>query len=166
MYWLHRHLLLHRYNKGRISIASSNVAKLFHAQYILGVLFNDLLFYHQNRIPFDWNNPIGYLIVIVIEYVILVYEYIIVACTLALGSGAFWYAISATKEIQCILDSIEDRIEAKKSQPNDEFKALFSEYIYAHGIVKQLSIKFRNNVQKLVVNLKSPFTEWSRISPT
>lgn len=71
------------------------------------------------------------------------------ACTLALGIGAFWIAISVTKEIQRILHSINNKSHETEIQTN-EMMDLFSEYIDAHGIVKQLSIFLI--VKKLISN--------------
>lgn len=93
----------------------------------------------HKRLPFDWTNPIGYLIAVTIEYIILGYEYLINACNIGLGIGAYWIAISTTKEIQRILRSIKYKIHAKNNQSNDELKNLFSEFIEVHAVTKQLS---------------------------
>lgn len=101
------------------------------------------------RFPFAWNNPFGYLIAVTVEYTTCACEYFLGACTLALAIGTFWIAISMTKEIQQILLIINDEAKEKKIQ-SEQLNVLFSEFIDAHGIVKQLSIKF--NVIKNVGN--------------
>lgn len=99
-----------------------------------------LFFSRSNtRFPFDSNNPTGYLIAVLIEYVIVTYEYIMITCTLSLAIGAFWFIISVTKEIQHILHSINDKAQANEDQSN-EMQRLFAEYIDAHAALKQLSL--------------------------
>lgn len=93
----------------------------------------------NTRFPFDSNNPTGYLIAVLIEYVIVTYEYIMITCTLGLAIGAFWFIISVTKEIQHILHSINDKAQANEDQSN-EMQILFAEYIDAHAALKQLSL--------------------------
>lgn len=92
----------------------------------------------RKRIPFDWANPVGYLTAVIIEYIIGGYQYLLNSCTLGLGIGAFWFAVTATKEIRCILRSINVKAKAKNCQ-SSELMVLFAEFIDVHGIVKQLS---------------------------
>lgn len=73
-----------------------------------------------------------------LEYAINAYEFRVDASVLALGIGAFWFAISATKEIRHILHSIGDIAKVRKNR-STELKSLFIEFIDAHWIVKQLS---------------------------
>lgn len=89
-----------------------------------------------NRFPFDTTNPIGYLVAFSIEYIILGYEFFIAACTLGLAIGAFWFAISATKEFQRFSPILNEKAQTNQS---NELKMIFTELIYGHGIVKQLS---------------------------
>lgn len=94
------------------------------------------------RLPFGWDNPLGYLIAIVLQYMFLFYEYVIIACSFGLLFGVFRIEMSGTKEIKRILHSIDhwqSNAQASKNQQND-LKVLFSEYIDAHAAVKQLSI--------------------------
>lgn len=86
------------------------------------------LFFSLKRFPFETNNPLGYLIVVILEYIICGYEFFIVACTLALGIGAFWLAISVTKEIQRILCLIDEKIHANENQSTD-LNILFSGFV-------------------------------------
>lgn len=92
----------------------------------------------KKRLPFDWKHPIGYLVAMIITYIIVCYAYIVIACTVTLGIGAFCYVISATKEIQRILNSINHNAHPNENHVN-ELKILFSEYIHAHRVAKQLS---------------------------
>lgn len=87
--------------------------------------------------PFDWRNPIGYLVAVIIQFIIVAYEFFVIACTLSLAIGAFWFAISATKEIKRIVNSIDENTEHKGGE-EIMFKE-FSTFIHMHSIVKQLS---------------------------
>lgn len=97
------------------------------------------MFTDIQRFPFDSNNPIGYLVAVLVEYIIYGYEYLILSCTLGLAIGGFWLSIQTTKEIQRLLRLINDKAQTNKIQSN-EFKALFAEYVHGSGTVKQLSI--------------------------
>lgn len=76
------------------------------------------------------------------EYVILGYDFFVVACTIALGIGAFWFAISATKDIQRILHAFMHKAKTNQIQAN-ELKILLAEFIDSHVAIKQLSIQFK-----------------------
>lgn len=58
---------------------------------------------------------------------------------MALGVGKFWFTISMTKEFQSMLHSINAKAQTTQIQLN-ELKTLFTEFIEAHGIMKQLSV--------------------------
>lgn len=102
------------------------------------------------RFPFNSDHPIGYLGAIILEYILCGYEYFVVACTLALGIGSYWLEVSATKIIQRILHTINNKARANKNQLN-ELKILFKEYIDTHAIVKQLSTYYNLlKVEKII----------------
>lgn len=107
-----------------------------------------LIHFALKRFPIDTKTPVGYSVAVFAEYIIVGYEYLVIACTLALGSGAFWYAVSATKEFKRILYSVSDQAREKENRTN-EMKMLIAEFIYSHGIVKQLSMPmvFKLNAQ-------------------
>lgn len=91
------------------------------------------------RFPFDTNKPMGYLIAVIFEYIVFGYEYFLDACTLALGIGAYWFVIALIKEIQHILQSINEKAQANLNQ-SEVLMVLFTEFIDIHEIVKQLSV--------------------------
>lgn len=98
-----------------------------------------LVIFAFQRFPFDSKDPVGYLIAVILEYIMYGYDCFIIACTLALGVGAFWFAACACKEIQHILNLINAKAHAKKHR-NDELKVFFEEFINTHLTVKQLSM--------------------------
>lgn len=90
------------------------------------------------RFAFDWNNPIGYLIAITIEYIILGYQGFTVACSLSLNIGEYLFAIAATEEFQRFAPIINDKAQSNDDRSSD-LKAFLVEFINSHGIMKQLS---------------------------
>lgn len=81
----------------------------------------------------------GYLVAVILEYTVLGYEYFTIASTLGYLIGSYSFAISATKEIQCILKSINYKAHGKKKKSN-KLRAVFLEYVLAHATIKQLSM--------------------------
>lgn len=90
------------------------------------------------RFPFDSNNLIGYLIAVLMEYIIYWYIFFIGACTLSLGIGAYLVAISVTQEIKRNLHDINVKTKANEYQ-SAKLKILLSQLIYTHAIVLKLS---------------------------
>lgn len=64
-----------------------------------------------------------------------------IACTVAVAIGLYWFAISMVNDIQCILHAIHDKTQSNDNQ-SIELTALISEVISLHAITKQLSINF------------------------
>lgn len=89
------------------------------------------------RFPFDYDDPIGYFIAVVIEYIIIGYELLVVACLSSTGIGAFCIAFTATKEIRRALNLFND--EAQTNDSESVKSDLLAECIDAHGTLKQLS---------------------------
>lgn len=92
----------------------------------------------SKRLPFDSNNPIGYLFAVTPEFIIVGYEFITIACTLGLGISMFWLTISTIKEIQRILHTMNQRAQANKIH-SYKLWVLFSELINAQVAIKKLS---------------------------
>lgn len=126
-------LLLHRCGARFVSIATSDLVKMVCSKFPSG-WWNISVFFAYKRFPFDWQNPIGYLIAMFFEYIILGYQIFIDGCILALAMSACWFIISATKEIQRILHSI------KHTTHTNELIVLFAEFVDTHGVSKQLRI--------------------------
>lgn len=91
------------------------------------------------RFPFDWSNPFGYLIAIILEYIITAYIYVIIACTLSLAIDGYWFAYAATNEFQRFLPLINEKAQANANESN-ELTLLLSESLDAQGLVKKSSL--------------------------
>lgn len=105
------------------------------------IAFSIFSFAFEKRFPFSTNNLIGNSIAALLQFIIIEYQYIILACTLSLGMGAFCCAISVTNEIRRILHIFHAKTQANEIQSN-ELELLLSEFINAHTVVKQLSESF------------------------
>lgn len=97
-----------------------------------------ILFALQNRFPFDSNNPSGYLIATILEYIVIGYEFFVIACTLAFAVGIIWFVISTIEEFKSCLHRINRTAQVNDIEPN-KLKILFTQFIYAHGTINQLS---------------------------
>lgn len=75
----------------------------------------------------------------IIAYIVIGYDFLVNASTLGLGMGAFWFAVSVTKEIRRRLHLVSCKTQVNEIQGN-ELKILLAESIYTHNVVKQLSI--------------------------
>lgn len=121
------------------------------------------------RLPFDWRNPFGYFIAMVIEYAIASYAMTLGALTVATGVGAYLYMIASSKCIKVSLFSIGRR--ATTIYDDDQTHRTldhFVEFIQFHSFVKQLStnpfLLFLNALKRTHDNIEHlfepTFVEW------
>lgn len=91
----------------------------------------------NERLPFDWHTPWGYLIAIGLESIITFCLNLYIACVVALTLGCFLFAISTTKDINSNLRSLNKQ--AKIGQSEADIYEEFTEIISLHSEQKQLS---------------------------
>lgn len=101
------------------------------------------MFIYLFRFPFDWKNPRGYLIALILTYLLhrnLVY---FLVCMLNNGIGGFMLTISLTKEIKTDLSSFSTLV---KSDPNPMmyFKPLY-DLIDFHSTLKRCARAKKNS---------------------
>lgn len=92
----------------------------------------------RNRFPFDWNNPFGYLIAVILQVAPLLISLHHVACLLSLALGAFLFTVTTEGFMKTDLKSIIKMANANKSE-SDIFEQLTS-VVRTHGRLKQLSV--------------------------
>lgn len=114
----------------------------------------------MKRFPFDWKSRRGYLVSIILEFMIWTYEHIVLSCTLSLAVGGYWLTISTTEEFQRIVSKLND--EAQKSvYESNALKILFAEFIDLHATIKQLSVcqrvRYRGVIQHNFNSIDSLF---------
>lgn len=89
------------------------------------------------RIPFDWKNPIGFLMTAIILYAICQYTLAYAAFMACYGIRLNFYIVSLTEDIESHLNEMNNGIRngADRSEISDQI----SEYIQLHSDAKQLS---------------------------
>lgn len=69
------------------------------------------------RLPFDYRNPVGYLIAIIIHFLMIWYELMIGACVVSFAFGCYFFVIAMSKSIKASLFAIDrsigDKIDEK-----------------------------------------------------
>lgn len=111
-------------------------------------LWNDryLFRFHlvQQRFPFNWQDPIGFLVAAVIEYIEVIYSFALVACMLSLGIGSFIISVSQTSDAKNNLKAINEG--AKTNESRLRIWKQLGDYIQFHSSVKKFSRTFSKNV--------------------
>lgn len=92
------------------------------------------------RFPFDWKNPIGYLIAIAIEYVMAWYLLVIGAVLIPLAIGSYLYLMALSKCVKGALFAVSQCTNGTKT--NQEILERIIEYAELYSRVKQLSLTF------------------------
>lgn len=89
------------------------------------------------RFPFDWRNPIGYLIALSSQFIADTYFFIFVACVIAFGLGIFLFLLAAAKDIKTDLRLLNKCAKITKNQLRS-LKRL-SDFIEFHLRLNELS---------------------------
>lgn len=89
-----------------------------------------------HRFPFNWKNPCGYVVAFTFQYIVVMYCYYLIACSVSFGTGSFLLVTSMVIDIQNNLNSINKRV--KKSKKAVETIKQFNCTIHFHSTVKQL----------------------------
>lgn len=85
---------------------------------ILNFLWHKLIFFiHSQRFPFDWHNPFGYLIAVILEAVAHSYTICYLGSLLSLAAGVFMFAISGCKYGVDVLKKIQKQLQRKRKPP-------------------------------------------------
>lgn len=93
-----------------------------------------------SRVPFDWKNPIGYLIAIIWEYITVVYAFMVVGILTTFGFGTFLLALTALDDVKVGLKKINDLAKFEKNRA--QTSNLLGDSIQFHGRLMQLSNLF------------------------
>lgn len=93
-----------------------------------------------SRFPFDWKNPIGYLIAVTLQYIMIMYMFFVISSMLSLGIGAFMFSVKAVDDVKMCMKSVNECAIVKGKQ-SKAFKRIAG-YIQLHAYLKQLSESF------------------------
>lgn len=81
------------------------------------------------RFPFDWENPIGYGIAVMIEFIITTYICFIMGILISFGIEAILLGITLTKHIRNLLHEFNKGVKSEQ----------LINYVEFHSALKQLS---------------------------
>lgn len=98
----------------------------------------------QNRLPFDWKNPIGYLVAVLLQLRMVSIPLCFVRTLLLLAAGLVLFTLSITEDQECDLNSINESIQAE--QPRGLILDQITEFIKSTNI-KRLVSYFANVYQ-------------------
>lgn len=70
----------------------------------------------MTRLPFDWKNPIGYLIAVTIQVAMLLIVYGDIACIWAFVVSAFLFALTAASDLNLELTEINKNTKTKRTR--------------------------------------------------
>lgn len=75
----------------------------------------------QQRFPFDWKNPTGFLVAIFIQYILVVSVMISLKCLVIFEIGLCFMLFPMTKDIKCNLNAINARPKKNRSKIDEKF---------------------------------------------
>lgn len=91
----------------------------------------------QKRFPFNWKNPCGYMMAVVVQSLWVSVVFTIIGCILLLSFGCFVFSLTAAKTLKSDLHSI-DKMARKKNSRCGMYKKL-CKFLEIHANLKQLS---------------------------
>lgn len=91
----------------------------------------------NNSYPFDWENPFGYLIAVILQCLMTFNLLLYATSLLSIALGIYLFVASANEFMENDLRSINKWAKQKKSA--SDILELFSRFIYSHVEIKQLS---------------------------
>lgn len=112
--------------------------------------------HHEQRLPFNWKCPSGYLIAIVLQWISLTYVFFTIMILLSCGIAGYCFAIAVTEDIKCTLNIIEENVKTKVGRRR--INRQFAEFIESHAAIKQLSCVRMNENGKIAKLKKVLFT--------
>ena len=87
--------------------------------------------------PFDWRNPVGFVIAMSMLYIMFSCIMKIAACVIALAVGSYLYAIADSKCLQRILSAVDQSSQLKAERKH--IRKQLVDLMQYHSNVKQLS---------------------------
>lgn len=90
-----------------------------------------------SRFPFDWKNPLGYLIAITIEYIMFIFVFLYGGGEVCFGIGSFLFSVAASTDIKADLKEIGMHGVLPENRKWTLYK--LSNFIQVHAQLKQLS---------------------------
>lgn len=114
--------------------------KIISHETVFGIYFHEW----NQRIPFDWHNPIGYYFAIIWQSVLTFPVIIFFANMIPLGIGAFLFALSFAEDWKVDLQILDEMVKTK--QPKADIFKQVTEFVRSNSIMKQLSWLAQTNI--------------------
>lgn len=122
---------------GYVNLTSS-LLTIFEMTFLLhSVVTYFVLIYPNKSFPFDWENPIGYSIAVILQFVIVFYFLHYVACFLSIALAAYLITNSISGFLNDDFQIINEMAKNKASESN--ILKPFSKLIFSITEIKQLS---------------------------
>lgn len=93
----------------------------------------------DQRVPYDWKNPIGYLAVEIYQYIALQRWFVFLGKFAMLAIGGLLFGITFVRDMKTVLKSTNDSAIIDKQNKLQALKK-FQEFVEIHAIVKELSV--------------------------
>lgn len=91
----------------------------------------------SHRLPFDWKNPMGYLLAVALQYTVSTYIFFLLAGFSALAIGSYFIGLTGAKEIRICIFETNRRLQTKYERAYiHRFIFIFIQW---HSRLKQLS---------------------------
>lgn len=107
--------------------------------WILQKLKSKFYLYNVRRVPYDWKNPIGYLVTTIYQYISLRRMLGLLELFVMFGIGSLLFVITVVRDMKMILKSANERAIAGKQNQSQALKKLH-EFIKIHAMLKELSV--------------------------
>lgn len=92
-----------------------------------------------HRLPFDWQNPLGYLVAFSFQFTVTWYLLLTILCTSIFAIGTCLTLLSLAEDIKCELHAI--KLSATFGKNRLEMLQRFKRFVEFHSFVKQLSVR-------------------------
>lgn len=107
--------------------------------------------------PWDWRTPAGYLITVIVQYILTTYLFLFATMSLSIGIGCFVLLNTVVKDICACINSVNDI--AKFDGNRLRMIEQLCDFIGAHSCMLELSIM--NLFYQLVIKFKRIFQHLS-----
>lgn len=91
------------------------------------------------RYPFDWKNPLGYLVAVTLQYIIIFHVFLLIFSAFSLGVGCFLLVISIMNQ-SMKSDLKLFNANAASDQNHLLTVKLVADFVEIHSFLKKLSV--------------------------
>lgn len=104
---------------------------------VLAFTHQPLMYTFQHRLPFDWKNPTGFFVAVLLQLRIVSIPLCFVRTLLLLAAGSLLFSLSIAEDKECDLNAINESIRAE--QPRELILDQITEFIKSTNIKRLVS---------------------------